>query len=100
VFIKENVLTIPDVMFLVSENPLFLLGSSGSPDSDIILVDDVDQLQIIEDTIVTGGDLVPGVYEFRLTARVIISGVLTEEVVNVTINIKGKKYGISIIKKC
>ena len=91
VFIKENVLDPPDILFLTSESPIFLIGSSGSV-SLIYTVDDVTELQIIEDTIIPENDLEVGVYTFDLTARVSISGVIQEEVVNVNITVKGKKY--------
>ena len=90
IFIKANVLT-TDILILTSESPIFLIGSSGSA-SVIYPVDDVTELQIIEDTIVAGSDLKVDVYTFDLTARVVISGVIQEEVVNVNINVKGKKY--------
>ena len=92
IFIKENVLDPLDILFLISEDPSFLIGSSGGAVSDIYPVDDVTELQIIEDTIIAGSDLEVDVYTFNLSARVIISGVIKEEVVNVNINVKGKKY--------
>ena len=91
IFIKANVLTLSDILFLILEDPIFVFGSSGGV-SDIYPVNDVTELQIIEDTIVAGSDLEVDVYTFDLTARAVISGVIQEEVVNVNINVKGKKY--------
>ena len=97
IFIKENVVTDLGILILVSDTHPFLIGSSGSLNT-IYPIDTVDEIQIIEDTIVAGNDVEVGVHTFALTARVVISGVLQEEVVNVIINVKGKKYGFEVYR--
>ena len=91
IFIAANVVTDLNILILVSDTHPFLIGSAGSLNT-LYPLSIVDEVQIIEDTIVAGSDLEVGVHTFALTARVVISGVTQEEVVNVTINVKGKKY--------
>ena len=89
IFIEANVVTHSDILILVSHTHPFLIGSSDSLNT-LYPIDNVNEVQIIEDTIVAGNDLEVDVYTFALTARVVISGVFEEEVVNVNINVKCK----------
>ena len=79
------------ILLLVLDTNPFIIGSSGSLNT-LYPVNNVDEVQIIEDTIVAGKDLEVDVYTFALTDGVVISGLIQEEVVNVNINVKGKKY--------
>ena len=97
IFIEANLVTDIGILILVSDTHPFLIGSSGSLNR-LYSINNVGEVQIIEDTIVAGNDLEVGVYTFALTARVVISGVTQEEVVNVTINVKGKKYGFEVYR--
>ena len=91
IFIAANVVTDLNILILVSDTHPFLIGSAGSLNT-LYPLSIVDEVQIIEDTIVAGSDLEVGVHTFALTARVVISEVIQEEVVNVIINVKGKRY--------
>ena len=87
IFVKENVLTSHDVLTLASQNPLFLIGSSYNHTA-LYPVDDVDELQTIEDSIIAGSDIEIGVYEFDLRAISVNTDV---EVVKVIIIVEGKE---------
>ena len=88
IFVKENVLTSHDVLTLASQNPLFLIGSSYNHTA-LYPVDDVNELQIIEDSIIAGSDLEIGVYEFDLRATFTVN--TDVEVVKVIIIVEGKE---------
>ena len=96
IFITANVGTDINILILVSDTHPFLIGSSGSLNT-LYPVNNVDEVQIIEDTIVAGSDLEVDVYTFVLTARVVIPGIPQEDV-NVIINVKGKKYGFEVYR--
>ena len=91
IFIAANLVTDLNILILVSDSHPFLIGTTGSL-NHLYPLNIVDEVQIIEETIVAGNDLEVGVHTFSLTARVVISDVTQEEVVNVIINVKGKKY--------
>ena len=88
IFVKENVLKSHDVLTLASQNPLFLIGSSYNHIA-LYPVDDVDELQIIEDSIIAGSDLEIGVYKFDLRATFTVN--TDVEVVKVIIIVEGKE---------
>ena len=90
IFIEANVNDLGILILVLDTNP-FIIGSSGSLNT-LYPVNNVDEVQIIEDTIVAGNDLEVDVYTFALTDGVVISGLIQKEVVNVNINVKGKMY--------
>ena len=57
----------------------------------------MNNLQIIEDTIIPSSDLEVGVYKFDLTTRVAIGFQIHKEVVKVIVNVKGKERAAVII---